>query len=125
MSNNTERDHNLGSLLEDIKLELLSYINKRMRLFRLDAYDKVSMSASILGYGLIVATIVAFILFFARVGLAFLIGEMLGSLAAGFGIIALLSLFILLVVFIFRRKIKNSILLGTIKIIRNIEANAK
>jgi hypothetical protein len=125
MSNNTERDHNLGSLLEDIKLELLSYINKRMRLFRLDAYDKVSMSASILGYGLIVATIVSFILFFALLGLAFLIGEMLGSLAAGFGIIALLSLFILLVVFIFRRKIKNSILLGTIKIIRNIEANAK
>lgn len=125
MSNNTERDHNLGSLLEDIKLELFSYINKRLRLFKLDAYEKASMSASVLGYGLIVATIISFALFFILMGLAFFIGELLGSLAAGFGIIALFSLFLLLVVFIFRRKIKNSILLGTIKIIRNIETDAE
>lgn len=125
MPNNTERDQNLGSLLEDLKQELLNYINKRIHLFRLDAYDKVSMSASILVYGLIVATIVSFVLFFVLLGLAFLIGEILGSLAAGFGVIALLSLLILLVIIIFRRKVKNSILLGTIKIIRNIEANAK
>lgn len=125
MPNNTEKDQNLGSLLEDLKQELLNYINKRIHLFRLDAYDKVSMSASILVYGLIVATIVSFVLFFVLLGLAFLIGEILGSLAAGFGVIALLSLLILLVIIIFRRKVKNSILLGTIKIIRNIEANAK
>lgn len=125
MSNNSERDQNLSSLLEDIKLELLSYINKRLRLFKLDAYEKTSISASILGYGLIVSFIVAFTLFFVLLGLAFFVGELLGSLAAGFGIMALFSLFLLLVVFLFRRKIKNSILLGTIKIIRNVEANAK
>ncbi|GAB6009442.1 hypothetical protein FACS1894179_05080 [Bacteroidia bacterium] len=125
MSNNSEKDYNLSSLLEDIRLELLSYINKRIRLFKLDAYEKVSISASILGYGLIVASIISFALFFILLGLAFLIGEILGSLAAGFGIIALFSLFLLLVVFLFRGKIKSSILLGTIKIIRKMETDEK
>lgn len=125
MSNNSEKDHNLSSLLEDIRLELLSYINKRIRLFKLDSYEKVSISASILGYGLIVASIISFALFFILLGLAFLIGEILGSLAAGFGIIALFSLFLLLVVFLFRGKIKGSILSGTIKIIRKMETDEK
>jgi membrane-bound ClpP family serine protease len=125
MSNNSEKNHNLSSLLEDIKLELLSYINKKIRLFKLDAYEKVSMSASILGYVLIVASIVSFALFFILMGLAFLIGEILGSQAAGFGVIALFSLFLLLVVFLFRGKIKNSILSGAIKIIRKMEADEK
>lgn len=125
MSNNSEKDHNLSSLLEDIRLELLSYINKRIRLFKLDSYEKVSISASILGYGLIVASIISFALFFILLGLAFLIGEILGSLAAGFGIIALFSLFLLLVVFLFRGKIKGFILSGTIKIIRKMETDEK
>ncbi|MDR1090911.1 MAG: phage holin family protein [Prevotella sp.] len=125
MPNNSEKDHNLSSLLDDTRLELLSYINKRIRLFKLDAYEKASMSASILGYGLIVASIVSFALFFILLGLAFLIGEILGSQAAGFGIIALFSLFLLLVVFIFRGKIKNAILSGTIKIIRKMETDEK
>jgi hypothetical protein len=125
MSNNSEKNHNLSSLLEDIKLELLDYINKRIRFFKLDAYEKVSMSASILGYVLIVSFFLSFVLFFALLGLAFLIGEILGSLAAGFGIMALFSLFLLLAVILFRGKIKNSILSGTIKVIRKMETDEK
>jgi hypothetical protein len=125
MSNNSEKDHNLSSLLEDARLELLSYINKRIRLFKLDACEKASLSASILGYRLIVAAIISFALFFILLGLAFFVGELLGSLAAGFGIMSLFSLFLLLVVFLFRGKIKSSILSGTIKIIRKMETDEK
>jgi len=123
MLNNSEKDKNLSSLLEDLKPELLSYINRRLRLFKLDAYEKVSISASILGYGLIVFSILLVASFFILLGLAFFLSELLNSQAAGFGIMALASLLSLLIVFLCRRKIKHNILNHTIKIIRKVEAN--
>ncbi len=122
MSNNSE-DKNLNIALGDIKLELLSYINRRIRFFRLDAYEKLSISASILGYGLIVFCIVAVMLFFILLGIAFFIGELLDSQAAGFGVMALFSLLVLLIVFLLRKKIKKSLLNKTIMFIRKVEAN--
>ncbi|MDH6308428.1 ABC-type multidrug transport system permease subunit [Dysgonomonas sp. PFB1-18] len=122
MSNNSE-DKNLNTALGDIKLELLSYINRRIRFFRLDAYEKLSISASILGYGLIVFCIVAVMLFFILLGIAFFIGELLDSQAAGFGVMALFSLLVLLIVFLLRKKIKKSLLNKTIMFIRKVEAN--
>lgn len=123
MPSNSERDKNLSTVLEDLKLELLSYINRRIRLFKLDAYEKASISSSILGYGLIVFSIILVTLFFILLGLAFFVGELLNSQAAGFGIMALFSLFVLFIVFLCRKKIKRSILNHTIKIIRKVEAN--
>lgn len=123
MLNNSEKEKNLSAWFEDIKPELLSYINRRIRLFKLDAYEKVSISSSILGYGLIVICIILVALFFILLGMAFFVGEMLNSQAAGFGIMALVSLFALLIVFLFRRRIKRSILNSTIRIIRKVEAN--
>lgn len=118
-----ERSEDLKTLLEDIKLELLSYINRRMRLFKLDAYEKGAISSSILGYGLIVFSIVAIMLFFILLGAAFFIGELLDSQAAGFGILALFSLVVLLIVFFLRKKIKRGILNKTIQFLRKVEAN--
>lgn len=121
--NDQKTDKSLNTLVEEIKLELLSYINKRIRLFKLDAFEKLSLSASAVGYGLIVLSIIAVLMFFLLIGLAFFIGELLHSLAAGFGIMALFSLFVLLVVFLFRRKIKESILNSTINFFRGMEDN--
>lgn len=123
MLNNSEEDKDLNTLIEEIKLELLSYINRRVRLFKLDAFEKASISASGLGYVLIVLAIVAVILFFLLIGMAFFIGELLNSLAAGFGIMALFSLFVLLIIVLCRKLIKRWILHTTIKFIRKVEAD--
>ena len=64
MLNNTERNESLDTLLDQIKQELLSYINRRVRLFKLDTFEKGGIASSILGYGLIVFIIVGVILFF-------------------------------------------------------------
>ncbi|NDV95551.1 hypothetical protein D0T84_11605 [Dysgonomonas sp. 521] len=125
MLNNSEDEKSLNIIIEEIKLELLSYINRRIRLFKLDAFEKLSISASGLGYGLIILAIVAVILFFVLIGMAFFVGELLNSLAAGFGIMALFSLLVLLVVVLCRGKIKQSILHNTIRFIRKVEADEK
>ncbi len=123
MLNNSDQDRGLNTLLEEFKLELLSYINRRLRLFKLDTFEKLSISASALGYGLIVLLIIAVILFFLLIGLAFFIGELFNSLAAGFGIMALFSLLVLLIVILSRKKIKRSLLDSTIIFFRKIDAN--
>lgn len=123
MLSNSSEEKSLNTLIEEIKLELLSYINRRVRLFKLDAFEKVSISASGLGYGLIILVIVAAILFFLLIGMAFFVGELLNSLAAGFGIMALFSLLVLLIVILCRKKIKRSLLHTTIKFIRKVEAD--
>jgi hypothetical protein len=123
MPNNQERDENLNTLLEGIKLELLNYINRRVRLFKLDAFEKSSIAASILGYGLIVLIIVGVILFFTLIGLAFFIGELLNNTSAGFGIMALFSLLVLVIIFLNGKRIRTSILNKTIIFLRKIEEN--
>ncbi|WP_108822736.1 hypothetical protein [Dysgonomonas sp. Marseille-P4361] len=124
MLNNTDiNDDNPKTPLEEIKQDVLIYINRRARLFKLDAYEKGAISSSILGYGIIVISIVAVILFFSLIGAAFFIGELLDSLAAGFGILALFSLLVLTVVILSRKKIKRGILNKTVEFLRKVEAN--
>lgn len=125
MLNNSEKEKNLSGWFEDLKPELLGYINKRIRLFKLDSYEKVSIAASILGYGLIVFSIILVILFFSLMGMAMFVGEMVKNPAAGFGIMALFSLVSLGIISLFRRKIKHAILLLTLRIIRKVEANGE
>lgn len=119
MQNNSGKD--ISTLLEEIKLELLSYTNKRVRLFKLESFEKIGISASILGYGLIVAIIVAVILFFSLFALAFTIGQLLNNQAAGFGILALFSVGVLILVMLFRKKIKRFVLKNTIIFIHKVD----
>lgn len=124
MPNNTEnKEKDLNTLLGDIKRELLGYINSRLRLLKLESYEKLSKSASYIGYSLIVLVILSFILFFVLLGIAFFIGELLGSLAKGFGVMALFSLLVLIIVFFFRKTIKKAILYKSINFLRKVEAD--
>jgi len=123
MSNNPEENKNLNTLLGEIKQELLSYINARIKLLKFASYEKVSKSVSFMGYGLIVFIILSIFLFFILLGTAFFIGELLGSMAKGFGIMAVFSLLVLAIIFIFRKNIKRAILYKTINFLRKVEAD--
>lgn len=123
MQNNSDRDKSLNSLLEEIKEELLSYINKRVTLFKLDSFEKGGIASSMLGYGFIVFIIVGLILFFTLIGLAFFLGELLNNSSAGFGIMALFSLLVLIIVFLNGKRIRKFILYKTIAFFRKIDAN--
>lgn len=123
MSNNPEKNKDLSSLLEDLKTELLIYIEKRFRLLKLDGFEKGGISVSILLYGLIVLVILGFMLFFSLFGLAFFIGELLDSKAAGFGILTLFSLVVLLIVIACGKRIKSYILNKTIIFLNKVDKN--
>lgn len=120
---NKSEHKDLNSLLDELKLELLSYINKRIKLFKLDAFEKGGISIATIGYGLIVAIIIGTILFFSLFGLAFFLGELLDSPAAGFGILALFALFVLLLVIMNGKRLRSFILNKAIVFMQKLDRN--
>lgn len=115
------KDKNLETLIGDMKFEVLAYVNQKLKLLKLISYEKISRIASSMGFGLIVLGIAVMIVFFILFGLAFFFGELLNSPAAGFGIMALICLIALLIIFVFRKNVKRSLLNKTILFIRNLE----
>ena len=120
MSTN-QKDKDLGSLLDELKLELLSYINNRLELIKLDLFEKIGRSNSVIGYGLIVSVLILAILFFLLTAAAFFIGELIGSTAAGFAVMGLFTLLLLLLVLLTRNGIRSFILNKSIVFLRNLD----
>lgn len=123
-NNTTDKDNkDLAELLDDLKVDLTDYTNKRFRWMKLDAFEKLGIASSVLGYGILVILPVSAILFFSLFGLAFLIGELLGSLAAGFGILALFSFLVLLIIVLNGKKLRDFILDKTITFLQKVDKN--
>lgn len=121
MSNNSDKD--LKTLLEEIKIELFDYINKKIRFYKLDLFEKFGFIISILGFGAILAVITLFILFFMLFSMAFFIGELVGNTAAGFGILAAFCIFLVLILILCGKKLRRFILNKTIIFMQKIDSN--
>ncbi len=120
---NSEKDIDLKGLIDGLKPELSDYIQKRLKLFKLDMFEKGGIAISILGYGLIILILVSSILFFFLFGLAFFLGEYFDSNSIGFGILLAICTLILVVIMLCRKKIQRYILLRTISILKRIDDN--
>lgn len=106
---NTEREpaQDLNSLFEQIKTDLISYLNHRLAHYRLDILEKTSKYSSVVILMLILVFIGFAAFAFALIGIALYIGEKVGSTAAGFGIVALFWLILLIIVLFFKEPIQN------------------
>jgi len=123
MSSDSGKDTDLKGLIEEIKPDLSDYIQKRLRLFKLDLFEKGGIAFSILGYSLMVLILALSILFFFLFGLAFFLGEYFNSNSVGFGILMGGCLLILLAIVLCRKKIQRFILTKTILILKRIDDN--
>lgn len=122
-SNKEERAQatDFSTLFQELKADLTSYLNSRIAYHKLVFLERLSQTSSLLAIGL-AATFLAFSAFaFALIALSFYIGELLGSYAAGFGIVALFWLFLLILVFVFYKPIKDFFLNRTIRILLKLD----
>lgn len=103
-----EPNYNLGTILSVIKTDVTELINTKMKLLKLEVFEKTSLVGSFLIYGLIIMNIVFFALLFAFLALGFLIGQWVNSLAGGFGIVTLLYLVILVILYACRKSITTA-----------------
>lgn len=118
---NREQANDFGTLFQEIKADLTGYVNNRIGYLKLHFLERLSQTSSLLAFGLIVAFLIVSVFCFALVALGFYLGEILHSNAAGFGVVALCWLLLLVLVLLFRNPIKSYFLNRTITILYKLE----
>lgn len=110
----TELKAEFGKLGENIK----RYAETRIDLFKLKLVDKLSSGIAAMISGALVAVMLLSVLFFASVSLAFYLGDLQGSLAQGFLLVAGIYLLVLILILLFRKAFIHDPVAG--KIIRGM-----
>lgn len=89
---------------------LQSYINERIALIKLQAVEKISVTAGAVITGVVLFVLALFLLAFISITLGFILSNWLDSRAAGFGIVAgIYLLFVLVVAFFGKQLFGNAI----------------
>lgn len=123
ISNDRYEDKDLNTLFEDLKDEVIDYVNKKFRYFKLYTFEKISIILSLIGLAIVVLILTIGMLFFGLLGIAFLIGEILNSFASGFGILFGCMFLCLIFVVIFQKKIRRFLMNKAIILMRKIESD--
>jgi uncharacterized membrane protein YqjE len=92
------------SFFENTQDLIESYVNNRMRLFKLQTAEKSSRVVTLLFAGLVIGILSFFILLFASIMAAYFFSEKMHSQFYGFGTVALLYVLLLLIAVWLRKK---------------------
>ena len=100
---------NVSTLFEEMKDDISNYVTGTIELVKLQAYEKFSKGASVIAVSLIIVylSLIAFAIILVTIG--FYLGELLGSMWQGFGIMALVTILIVLILLLARKAMKKFI----------------
>ncbi|MDD2476025.1 MAG: phage holin family protein [Dysgonamonadaceae bacterium] len=99
----------VSTLFEEMKDDLSGYVSNRFKLLKLQTYAKTSKTSGLLGYGIIIISLILFALSMVLTTLAIYLGETLGKMSIGFAIVSVLTLLILVVIILARKSIRNKL----------------
>lgn len=123
MQNKTEDPQDLFELYDRIKTDLRGYITNRLNWVKLSAYEKMALSGAHIGFMLIVVVLSIGVFFLGIAALGLLLGEMLNSYAAGFGVMVLATFIMLMLVVLLGKPIRRLVSNIVIMIIKKVESN--
>ncbi len=123
MKNNNEEYQNFSELIDESKADLSSYIEKRLTLVKLKAFEKIASASSFIIYGLMMSVFALILFILILVGLGFVIGELLNNYAAGFGVLILITLVALLGLILNAKRIRRAFVNITLRTIKKIEVD--
>lgn len=123
MKSNNEEYQNFSELIDESKADLSSYIEKRLTLAKLKAFEKISSASSYIIYGLMMSVFALILFILILVGLGFVIGDLLNNYAAGFGVLILITLVALFALILNAKKIRRFFLNTTLRTIKKIESD--
>jgi hypothetical protein len=101
-----------ANYFQETKSKLKQYLQQRLLLFRLQATEKATSIASTIITTVLLVVIGLFFLIFISITAGLWLGEILDSNAAGFGIVTLFYLLVLLFVIFFLRKILQNLFIN-------------
>lgn len=109
------------SLFEDMKSDVTSYVTNSAGILKLEVFEKLSKGAATTSYLVVLLYFVFLALGLALFTLGFYLGEVLGSLWKGFGVVALGAVFITLLMLLLKKTIKCTITNSVVKFLQHTE----
>ncbi len=97
----------VSTLFEEMRDDIVKYINSTLELGKLEVYEKLSLGSSAFLYGLILAGVCLIALLFVLITGGLYLAELFESLWLGFGTIAAFSLFIVIILLIIKKSINK------------------
>lgn len=96
----TMEEKKVSTLFEEMRNDISKFITSTLELGKLEAYEKISLSASAMLYGLILAVSVLLALLFILVTTGFYLSELLQNTWLGFGCVATFTLLMFLIILV-------------------------
>ncbi|NCB26582.1 MAG: hypothetical protein EOM62_14075 [Bacteroidia bacterium] len=119
----------VSTLFEEMRKDISNFINSTLELGKLEVFEKISLSASAIVYGLMLGSALVIALLFILVTAGFYLGEMLQSYWMGFGIVAAFTLLITIIILIvggpFKKKFTSRVVRFLMKNDDNDGKNSK
>ena len=101
---------NAEEVFSELKEDISKYAELKLELIKLNAYEQTGKVLAVLSYGLVLFALVATAVLFILLTLGFILSEWLHSTIAGFGIVAALYLIQIVVLILYRNRIRRKIM---------------
>ncbi len=121
MNSSQDEYNNFKELFDGSKADISSYIEKRLMLVKLQAYEKMASSFSYIAYSLIICLLMLLLLTLMFFGLGLFIGEQLDNYSLGFGVLALFVLLVLLMIILTKKRVRRFLVNTSLRTIKKIE----
>lgn len=113
----------VSTLFEEMRDDVSHFITSTLELGKLEAYEKISLSASAIIYGLALGVTSLFALLFILVTAALYLGELLQSPWMGFGIVAAFTILVTLIILFIGKPFKKKITSRVIRFLMESDDN--
>ncbi len=108
-----------------LTVDLSAYVELKVELLKLTAYERTGKLVSVLSYGLILLFLAFFAILFIFLALGFFLGDILDNVAGGFAIVALLYMILFAIIIFNKNKISEAIVNEIISVLTAMEDKKK
>ena len=112
-------------IFRKLKEDLSAYVELKVELLKLTAYERTGKLVSVLSYGLILLFLAFFAILFIFLTRGFFLGDILDNVAGGFAIVALLYMILFAIIIFNKNKISEAIVNEIISVLTAIEDKKK
>lgn len=99
----------VSTLFEGMREDVSNYITNTLEIWKLNTYEKISKASANISYYIVFGVVIIIALFMMLVTLSLYLGELLANTWAGFGIVSVAFLLVLLVLILSKKSFKKSI----------------
>ncbi len=103
-------EKNSREIFRELRDDISSYVELKLELLKLSTYERSGHLIAVLSYGLILLFLAFFAILFIFLALGFFMGDVFGSIGAGFAFVAVLYLLLIGLIMSNKQKICNTVL---------------